>query len=350
MRRALLMTLILLAAAAARPPLEPADPQDWWNQVLASRAVKAAEKIEPPSDEQVPYRTAYYHISMSLEPGGSPLIASARTTLDIEGLTDGLEEVALDLVDLVVDYVLENGSPASYTHADGLLTVSLNAPLDSGETTSIAVGYHGDPSDGMWYSTANGGVVYTCGCPFASRNWFPCRDWNFEKAPATIAVTIGDGYDVTSNGHLVSDVPVVNGRHRVTFESRDPIAPYLIMFSATDYSHYRDWFHGENDVPIDYYLYPGMEEDAHADFDYTVPASMAAFEGLFGSYPFERAGYCVSPLPYGGMEHQTCISLLAALVDGTGANYIIFVHEMAHQWWGDAVTARTWKECWLNEG
>jgi len=352
MRHVLLTVMLLAALAAAHPPIEPADPQDWWNQVLASRAIKAAEGLPPPTEEDVSYHTIGYDISLTLDPGGSPLITSpdTRTDLQIVSDQDGLTQVVLDLVDLTVDYVLENGSPCSYTYSDDLLTVTLNAPLDTGEETSISVSYHGDPTDGMWYETDNGGIVYTCGCPDVTRNWFPCRDWNFEKAPSTTVVTIGTAYDVTSNGHKVSDESVGGGQHRVTFQTRDPIAPYLIMLSATDYSHYRRHFYGDADIPIDYYVYPGMEEDAHADFDYTVPTCMGVYEDLFGSYPFERAGYCVSPLPYGGMEHQTCISLLASLVNGSGVNYIIFVHEMSHQWWGDAVTAHTWKECWLNEG
>jgi hypothetical protein len=350
MRYVSIFMLVLAAATAAHPPVEPADPADWWNQALASRAIKAAADLEPPSEEEVPYHTADYYVSLVLDPGGSPLITDAGTDLQIVSDTDGLTEVVLDLVDLTVDEVYDDYSPCSYTHEGGLLTVTLNTPLDTGEGTSIYVSYHGDPTDGMWYSTANGGIVYTCGCPDVTRNWFPCRDWNFEKAPSITVVTIDSTYDVTSNGHQVSDVPVGGGRHRVTFETRDAIAPYLVMLSATNYSYYRDWFYGDADVPIDYYVYPGMEDDAHADFDYTVPTCMGVYEGLFGSYPFERAGYCVSPLPYGGMEHQTCISLLASLVNGSGSNYAIFVHEMAHQWFGDAVTAHTWKECWLNEG
>jgi aminopeptidase N len=349
MRHALLTVMLLAALAAAHPAVEPADPQDWWNEVLASRAIKAAEELPPPSEEDVTYHTFTYRISMTLDPGGSPLIKDAVTDLQIESDQDNLTQVVLDLVDLTVDGVYDDHTPCGYTYANDLITVTLNTPLDTGEGTIISVAYHGDPTDGMWYETDNGGVVYTCGCPFASCNWFPCRDWNFEKAPSTTVITIPSAYDVTSNGHLYSDVPVTGG-HRVIFQNLDPIAPYLIMLSATDYSLITDTFHGDVDVPIDYYVYPGMEQDAHDDFDYTVPTCMAVYEDLFGSYPFERAGYCVSPLPYGGMEHQTCISLLASQVNGTGGNYAIFVHEMSHMWWGDAVTARTWKECWLNEG
>ncbi len=353
MRYAVIALLLLAVLAPAHPPIEPEDPADWWNQVLAGRAIKSLEEAalyaeyEPLAEN---YHTIHYELYLVLDPGSSPLIADAYTELELESDLDGLNEIVLEIADLTVDQVRVNSVPTTWDLDGYELTVDLPVPMDEGFLFDVRVEYHGDPSDGMWYDTANGGIVYTCGCPSASKNWFCCWDQNYEKAPATIIVTIDDDYDVTSNGHLVSDVPVSGGRHRVTFETRDAIAPYLIMLSATDYSHYRDYFYGDATIPIDYYVYPGMEDDAHAEFDYVVPTCMEVFEDLFGSYPFERAGYSVSPLPYGGMEHQTCISLLASLVRGDGHYYAIFVHEMAHMWWGDAVTAHTWVECWLNEG
>ncbi|MBD3399645.1 MAG: T9SS type A sorting domain-containing protein [Candidatus Coatesbacteria bacterium] len=351
MRRFVSVFLLLsVSVGLAHPPLEPGDPESLYYEVLASRAIKDAEGVEPPSDEDVPYHTLNYSIELELDPGGSPLITNGEVTLIMQSDQDDLEEIVLDLVDLTVDSVTQDGDACTYTHSAGLLTIDLETLLEDGEVTAINIYYHGTPTDGLWYNAgANGGIVYTCGCPDVTRNWFPCRDWNFEKAQAAVSIIIDSDYMVTSNGQLVSDEPY-GGGHRVVFQARDPIAPYLIMFSASDYEYYRDYFYGANTVPIDYYIYQGRLDDAHAEFDYVVPECMGVFENLFGDYPFERAGYNMSPLPYGGMEHQTCITLLASLVNGTGNYYDIWVHEMAHQWFGDAVTAHTWKECWLNEG
>jgi aminopeptidase N len=351
MRRPILVLLAILAlSSAAHPPILPADEAELYEQSMASRAIKSLDDPAPTSDEDVPYHTLNYSIELELDPGGSPLITNGEATLIMQSDQDNLDEIVLDLVDLTVDSVTQDGDPCAYTHSAGLLTIDLETLLEDGEVTAISIYYHGTPTDGLWYNAgANGGIVYTCGCPDVTRNWFPCRDWNFEKAQASVSIIIDSDYMVTSNGQLISDDPY-GGGHRVVFQTRDPIAPYLIMFSASDYEYYQDHFYGDNIVPIDYYIYQGSLADAHAEFDYVVPECMRVYEDTYGTYPFERAGYNMSPLNYGAMEHQTCITVLASLVNGTGSNYSIWVHEMAHQWFGDAVTAHTWKECWLNEG
>ena len=79
---------------------------------------------------------------------------------------------------------------------------------------------------------------------------------------------------------------------------------------------------------------------------------MKVFEELFGPYPFIKEKYSVAEFWWqgGAMENQT--------LTGIGSNYIIglrlstdmLIHELSHHWWGDAVTPKTWKDIWLNEG
>jgi aminopeptidase N len=76
------------------------------------------------------------------------------------------------------------------------------------------------------------------------------------------------------------------------------------------------------------------------------------FEKRFGKYPFEKVGYVITPI--GSMEHETMISYDSALVK----NYysaqdtvnIVAAHELSHQWFGDMVTCRDFRDTWLNEG
>jgi len=51
------------------------------------------------------------------------------------------------------------------------------------------------------------------------------------------------------------------------------------------------------------------------------------------------------------MEHQTLTSLGANIIGSvTNSGQSVIAHELAHQWWGDLVTMRTWDDIWLNEG
>ncbi len=66
-------------------------------------------------------------------------------------------------------------------------------------------------------------------------------------------------------------------------------------------------------------------------------------EQRFGPYPFPTAGVLFRPEMV-GMETQTMITLSADIPEDD------LLHEFAHQWFGDAVTPKTWLGMWLNEG
>src|SRR5690606_33875381 len=76
----------------------------------------------------------------------------------------------------------------------------------------------------------------------------------------------------------------------------------------------------------------------------SMPLLVNYFSDLFGRYPFykEKYGHCLSPMG-GGMEHQTMTTLRSF-------NFNLVVHELAHQWFGNYVTCRSWQDLWLNEG
>ena len=68
------------------------------------------------------------------------------------------------------------------------------------------------------------------------------------------------------------------------------------------------------------------------------------YADLFGPYPFlkEKYGHCIAPCG-GGMEHQTMTTL-------SSFSFLLVAHELAHQWFGDYVTCKTWQDIWINEG
>jgi aminopeptidase N len=82
-----------------------------------------------------------------------------------------------------------------------------------------------------------------------------------------------------------------------------------------------------------------------------MPQAMGIFEKRFGPYPFEKYGMAeVEPFYVGGMEHQTMTTVNSLWIRGDRSYEAGFVHELAHMWWGDAVTLADWPDIWLNEG
>ncbi len=70
---------------------------------------------------------------------------------------------------------------------------------------------------------------------------------------------------------------------------------------------------------------------------------LTIYSNLFGQYPFIKEKYGHAEFASGGMEHQTMTSI------GTFDEKVI-AHELAHQWFGDKITCRSWSDLWLHEG
>jgi aminopeptidase N len=104
-------------------------------------------------------------------------------------------------------------------------------------------------------------------------------------------------------------------------------------------------------MPLVYYVYPEHLALARQKFAVTRRA-LEIFAPLYGEYPFLSEKYGMAEFPWGGaMEHQTITSMGASIIaSATNNGELVIAHELAHHWWGDLVTMKTWDDIWLNEG
>ncbi|WP_457963694.1 M1 family metallopeptidase [Arthrobacter sp. D1-29] len=78
---------------------------------------------------------------------------------------------------------------------------------------------------------------------------------------------------------------------------------------------------------------------------------MATFEACFGTYPFQSYTVVVP-------DDELEIPLEAQSLSIIGRNHLdlrwesqrLIAHELAHQWFGNSLTASSWKDIWLHEG
>ncbi|MFH1862694.1 MAG: M1 family aminopeptidase, partial [bacterium] len=126
------------------------------------------------------------------------------------------------------------------------------------------------------------------------------------------------------------------------------IATYLISFCASNYATFTQT---HPDVSIKHFVYPGHLAAAQIDMQ-RIPEMITTFGSLFGPYPFDSYGNAEAPIFGGGgaMENQTMVTLGNLMITGTGLYEDILAHELAHQWFGDAVGYLDWPEMWLSEG
>lgn len=276
-----------------------------------------------------------------------------KTDILSQSLDNNLQEIILHLdQSMEIETVIQNASPLSFVHQNGLVYISLDRIYFEKELFLVSIVYQGYPEKGLNFSLHdNIPVVWSLDEPSLARYWFPSYDNPSDKATAEIKVTLPDSFVVASNGNEVSLNTHKHGFITSHWQENYPIATYLISIAATNYEIFMDhYISGTKSMPVKFYVYPEILISAKESFNSTVPM-IEFFAQKFGEYPFIQEKYGMAVIPGGtAMEHQTCTSYPAIFVNGSHSWDWIIAHELAHQWWGDLITPSDWADIWLNEG
>jgi aminopeptidase N len=191
-----------------------------------------------------------------------------------------------------------------------------------------------------------GGQLWTMQEPFGAYTWYPAHDQPSDKALYDLRVSVPGAWVGVSNGELVSRTRR-GGRTVTRWHSAHPMASYLVTLAVGPYRMATQT--GPHGVPLTYWVprgRPGLLRALR-----TTPQALRWLEKRLGRYPFERAGVLVTPSSSSAMETQTLVTFGAGNYRyGTRDVRRTVVHELAHQWYGDTVTPRDWRDVWMNEG
>jgi aminopeptidase N len=121
------------------------------------------------------------------------------------------------------------------------------------------------------------------------------------------------------------------------------IGPYVPV--ETIYNGLR----GDRHETIVFWTTPERLEDARRTCE-KLPRLLESLGRRFGEYPFFADKLWVVHAPYLGMEHQTLIAYGADFTDTAYGIDWVLAHELAHEWWGNKITASDWSDAWLHEG
>ncbi len=273
------------------------------------------------------------------------LVASERL---VATATQSLSSFNLDLTGLTVEAVRVNGRPAGFTRVGQELTVTPSKPLREDGRFVVSLDYSGVPEvvtdpDGSlegWIPTEDG--VFVVGEPQGSPSWFAVNNSPADKAEFDVSMTVPEGLTAVGNGRLVSQRSA-RGKSTFRWLERSAMAPYLATITVGRFDVARGVTPGG--VPTYVAVDPGHAEAA-APVLAQLPAMVDFFTGVYGSYPFEEVGAIVDHAPEVGyaLETQT------KPVFDTAPDAETLAHELAHQWFGNAVTLTQWSDIWLNEG
>ncbi|MEE9285638.1 MAG: M1 family aminopeptidase [Dehalococcoidia bacterium] len=302
-----------------------------------------------------------HHIKLEIEIDVEKKRIAGSSSLTVSPVTDGLEIIDLDALELTIHGVrLDSGEPLSFDAGDGTVRVRLPQPLAAGRRATVTIDYEGTPRRGLYFVGPDDAYhdkptqVWTQGQDQDSRYWFPCYDYPNQRATSEVIATVPERFFALSNGRLVETRHDAARKTRTYHWSQEqPHVTYLITLVAGEYVEIADSHDG---VPVQYYVPPGREKDARRAMGNT-PKMMELFSELTGlAYPWAKyAQITVADFIFGGMENTTATTLTdnALLDERAKIDYSsdpLVAHELAHQWFGDLLTCKDWSHAWLNEG
>src|SRR3984885_773110 len=302
--------------------------------------------IDPylPKSGNLGYRVSRYELALEYKVAINRLSGSA--TIAAVTLTE-LEEFTLDLADaMTVSKVLVNGrGVAHFPCREKKLRIRLSAKLATGAEMSIVVHYHGTPrplrslwGDVGFEELTNGALV--AGQPNGAASWFPCDDHPSAKASFRIQISTESPYYALANGELLARRARA-GMTTWTYEQAEPTSTYLVTLQIGMYAAHRLT---KTPVPMNAVLPQRLRENFDYDFG-RQPQMMKLFVKWFGPYPLST-GYTVVvtdddlEIP---LEAQGISIFGATHCDGERSAERLIAHELAHQWFGDSVTAKRWR-------
>ena len=286
---------------------------------------------------------------------------SVDLTVDVRFVAKDVKKMRLDLVNassklgnkgMVVSSVSSNGNPLKFSHTNDELFIYLSQPSKKNQRTKIQVKYKGVPANGLKIGDNMHGdrTFFSDNWPNRGRHWLATVDHPYDKAMCEFIVTAPDHYQIVSNGLKIEETNLDNNKRLTHWKQSVPIASWLYVLGAADFAvQYVDEFDGKS---IQTWVF---KQDRDAGFyDFAIPTKKALefYSEYIGPFSYEKLANIQSNSVSGGMEAASAILYSASSVKGDRNTRWrnVVIHEIAHQWFGNAVTEYDWDDIWLSEG
>ncbi len=274
----------------------------------------------------------------------------------------GLQKLRFDAEGPVIQRAYDGHGRQLATDHDGkVLWLDLGEPVQRGDIVRVTMDFDThEPKSGFWFVLPDAdhpdrpAHAWTQGQDEDHKFWFPCHDSPNHKVRLHVIATVPDGQVALSNGALRDIYKAADPAKRIyDWQLSRPAPTYLLTLVVGPFV---EVVQQREPTLVSYWTLPGREADGERAFGRT-PQMLALYERLLGvRYPFEKySQVAVSEFIFGGMENssmttQTDLTLHDARAHLDFSSEPLVSHELAHQWFGDLVTCRTWSHGWLNEG
>jgi aminopeptidase N len=294
-----------------------------------------AAPTQPPIDVQS------YSLDLEVRPAETSI--AGEVEIRFESLVETLSEMALDAPGLTIESVRAGDRDLPFRVEGDHLLVRLEPAARRGESRTLRVRYSGRPEKGLRFGTDQ---VFTA---FATSRWMVSNDVPGDKATFEMRLVLPAGLEVVASGRPVSRETLPDGRVRHVWREDRPVSPFLYGFAA---GRFREASVQEGSVELRF-LAPGFTPEELRTIFARTGEVLRFFERRAG-VPYPGPRYTQVLLPGGPAQEMNVLTLMdedygRAVLADPREDYLV-IHELAHQWWANLVTCRTWSDFWLHEG
>ena len=270
---------------------------------------------------------------------------------NINSATFDLSGLSVNGKGMVVGYVLtdwKTQKPITWKHENNKLIIY--DAHRKGDTVAFTISYKGIPNDGLIISTNKYGdrTFFADNWPNRAHNWIPCKDEPGDKASFEFIVKAPSEYEVISNGELAEEKNLADNL-TITHWSEDiPLSTKVMVIGVARFA-VKQYADSPPDIPVSAWVYP---QDSITGFhNYSVaPEIIKFYSDYIAPYPYNKLANVQSKTIFGGMENASCIFYYEASAEENRSQEDLLAHEIAHQWFGDMASEKSFPHLWLSEG
>lgn len=321
-----------------------------------------------------PQRTCYdvhhYALRVRIFPEEKTLAGQNRIAFTVREQTANLQ---IDLFkNMQIDSIHWQGKPLEFSRKHHAVMVHFPTYLEPETQQHITVWYRGKPKSGLgahgdagfhWEKDKQGrhwvGMMVE---HIGASLWYPNKD-HLSDEPDSVWLTweVPDSLGCLSNGTLERVDTLEAGWIGYNWRVHNPIDNYNITFYLGNYrTRTLPYRNDTAEHSIKLYVLDYESDENVLRFFKNLPRMLHFFESIYGEYPFWEDGLSMIQAPFRGMEHQGCLNIGKDLdrpvelenwsYPDITSFYSVVAHELAHEWWGNALSVDDMAEVWLQEG
>lgn len=307
------------------------------------------------------YAIDILHYAFNLTFSDNNDVIKGRADITLQCKQNTIRQIRLDLINqsdkwkgkgMTVQSVTLNNQALRFTHQQDELLIQLNDAPYIDQPITIEVVYSGIPAGGMKIQpTKFGDRSFMCeNWPNNARHWLPTVDHPYDKATSEFIVTAPAHYKVISNGLLLEESMLDKETKLTHWKQSVPVSCWLFVLGVADFAvQYADDFQGKS---LQTWVFPKDREAGFLDFSSPTKQVLQFYSDYIGPFAYEKLASVETQSVGGGMETSSAIFYDEKMITGTQSVRLrnVVIHELAHQWFGNAVTETTWDDAWLSEG